>query len=864
MQLLYGNDGTNYHTIAKSNNLVFAQEQELLKGYVRYSFVDNSNKYSSVKNEPISLAYVTTNLANTLAEDMILLVQNARMTNYLTPSYYSHVHLLKVSEEMYGGKFFDLLQYAFIKDVNVNSYLQGEIDTFTQEKKSDSVAINTDAIEKEKVFPILAQLLDVADSMSQQVKLILDVEGDEYNRRALEVVATLYSYLPYNIRKSVGFITYTSADEVVSSRIKLRLYPRDAIGKLGADAIDLLNFDAEKVVRNVSQEAIQLAKAILEKDVMARENLFNSFRLAFLSTTASVADHCEFYKYIDVWKFGKLEAIKDDLAKYAYIEKQGNSPLYRVFRTILNERFRTENFNIRYNEIIKELLERQNDFKFDNKIKAYIVLGEEVDSLSFSSEMFTDWLEKGLIERALSKYEDLNLFKYVKKESVSMRQNLNFAGKKFDAVVQDMDKYINDWLNTVKSDVYAKIKKEEERFAEYFASKDFSFNKEILDREYERIAYVENQTFFREKLKQQFMDRMGGFEYFRSYDIYESFKKSIHDCCDYLDEDAIKELMDILEKKGEIVKAMETIKLLEWNGKKDILESYNSIAKMHAVSDGYNVEVPDYQVALGRNIYDFSEVELIQLIKILLCYERVDQSVFQSIVYRHINIVRDLCSIKAFGEEHYQMLISSSSDNRAKEFIIRYYINEDIMLSEDIIKNSIEEYDYKLASDILRGYNPRKNLLYISLLQKVKEHDEQKRARYIENVTSTSRDDYYGGSTFQSSYSENKEKASQEKNEKQKQGKEYWVDSDIVPHEIVLLGTLIPSIIFAVVAIFVAFLANVNLALPIAFTVISIVISIICYIVGRVALNELDSKCIGGILGGVLSIIATWISWIIF
>lgn len=36
MQLLYGNDGMNYHTIAKSSEMTPAQEKELLKDYLRY------------------------------------------------------------------------------------------------------------------------------------------------------------------------------------------------------------------------------------------------------------------------------------------------------------------------------------------------------------------------------------------------------------------------------------------------------------------------------------------------------------------------------------------------------------------------------------------------------------------------------------------------------------------------------------------------------------------------------------------------------------------------------------------------------------------------------------------------------------
>ena len=86
MQLLYGNDGKNYATIAKSAELTPVQEKELLRGYSGYDFVKNTAQYSSIASQPVSLTYVTTDLSGSLPEEMILLSKNARMSNYQTPS----------------------------------------------------------------------------------------------------------------------------------------------------------------------------------------------------------------------------------------------------------------------------------------------------------------------------------------------------------------------------------------------------------------------------------------------------------------------------------------------------------------------------------------------------------------------------------------------------------------------------------------------------------------------------------------------------------------------------------------------------------------------------------------------------------
>ncbi len=87
MQLLYGNDGTNYHTIAISKDMTAVQERKLLESYLGYDFVRDSSLYSDVSFEPVSITYVTTDLSNTLEQEKILIAKNARMKNYLTPSY---------------------------------------------------------------------------------------------------------------------------------------------------------------------------------------------------------------------------------------------------------------------------------------------------------------------------------------------------------------------------------------------------------------------------------------------------------------------------------------------------------------------------------------------------------------------------------------------------------------------------------------------------------------------------------------------------------------------------------------------------------------------------------------------------------
>lgn len=68
---VYGNDGENYRTIAKTQDITAAQEKKLLSGYLGYEFVRDMNLYSSVAKEPIAFTYVTTSLSGQWGKNFI-------------------------------------------------------------------------------------------------------------------------------------------------------------------------------------------------------------------------------------------------------------------------------------------------------------------------------------------------------------------------------------------------------------------------------------------------------------------------------------------------------------------------------------------------------------------------------------------------------------------------------------------------------------------------------------------------------------------------------------------------------------------------------------------------------------------------
>lgn len=460
MQLLYGNDGTNYRTISKSEEITSEQEKQLLGGYLGYEDVSDKKKYSSGYEEPVAISYVTTDLNSTLPVEMILLSKNARMVNFKAQSAYAHFILIEKTEEIYNEGFFRLLQYSFVKDTELNNYLSKSIDTFEPEKESGMYLDEKNALAKEKIFPIVASILDVVDSSSRQVNLILDVEGDGYNQRAMDVIASVYKYLPCSIRRKAGFSTYAGTNLSGSGRIKLQLYTRDALNKIKDNVIDLRNINKEDILCKISGDIIELTRKIIEGNDSEREELFHLFREVFGINPVTVQELIDFSRNKEKWESGTLEEIKDELAKYAYDEIQkGKSPAFTFFQNVVSARVKKEHFEDRYQEMLGEMLARQKDFAFDVKLKSYIMLGEALNSLQFDRRTFLKWEQEVILGPRYN--QDVQLYKYLQ-DQLQMLQRTQIGGEKYKEIAIEMDEILKNKVSEIKG----KIKDDEKEKGE--------------------------------------------------------------------------------------------------------------------------------------------------------------------------------------------------------------------------------------------------------------------------------------------------------------------------------------------------------------------------------------------------------------
>jgi len=704
MQLLYGNDGTNYATIAKSAELTPVQEKELLRRYSGYDFVKNTAQYSSISSQPVSFTYVTTDLSGNLPKEMIVLSKNARMSNYQTPSYYTHFQLMDMEESLYGEDFLSFLKRTFIKDRDLNDYIGSTLDNF-QSTVDESVILNCNAIEQEKLIAIVASVLSVADTLSKKVGIILDVTGDAYNARALEVIATIYACLPYNIRRSVGFSTYAGEDSMISNRIKVQLYTRDMAEKREEGIIDLLNMNPQEIMRRLPQYIVELAKDFVESDVSVRKGWFQAFISVFQLKKVTVEEHGAFFKSIRKWQEEDLESIMDEIVAYAYkeMQKPQKSMVFQMFQNTMKKRFAEAGYLERFHQIIEELLKSQTKMEFDNRLKAYIMFGEAVSVLTFQQDTFNQWFKVRYIDVARREFKDDNqkLLQTFDKLSVKIKE-MNYGAEKFAEIKKGMQDQLKNEIEVVQNQINKEVDEENKGIYKAFQQQNIIPYENIVERIYTEIRYDENKDTFQQLLSEKIQNYLSNIVYFKSYSNYCAIMKFIDFCKKMLDEKNYQTIAKIVEEKGEAVKIMEKCKMIQWNNWNDILTTYQNIAQMEAVSNGKeDIEVPDYELEIDSDMYFFDSRRLKVLTKFLVAPKYNEIEVRKNLM-KDWDILYSLMSINIFDERHFAFLmdfasyINGSSKAAYQEQILIYYINNSNILSEEELKFQIDNLDTRI------------------------------------------------------------------------------------------------------------------------------------------------------------------------
>ncbi|MDE6434858.1 MAG: hypothetical protein K2L07_11605, partial [Lachnospiraceae bacterium] len=473
MQLIYGNDGTNYRTIAKSQSMKPVQEKRLLEGYKKYDFVEDSTLYSSAAKEPTALTYVTTDLSGTLEKAQILLAYNARMTNYAAESSYAHFRFWDADKKTYGEDFLSLLSEGFVPDTELNKYNNENIDNFDEKR---NYIPDTQALKADVLIAAVKALLFAVDKKGCRVKITLDVEGDDYNTRALDVIASVYSCIPYNIRKKAGFCTYSSSDDNMPEQIKLIISPCSKGKKPDKIVVNLFRYGkcykGNTADKEMDEQITRFAKIVVRKPEW-RDKWFTICQEAFQLKNTSVKEHIELILKTHWWGKKKIEYIGDELAAYFYKEQKNiGDSIVGHFLNIVENRFKIDEEWFR--TAIKEKLDSQNTFAFNQRMQEYIMLGEIVSQASFYPDDFLEWEQRKMLDPLVKDYPDeREIYKELEKKLQELLelQKKPYGAEKYQKIDLEMKQRLERELEELKKLIEKQVAEEKEVIESFIAEK---------------------------------------------------------------------------------------------------------------------------------------------------------------------------------------------------------------------------------------------------------------------------------------------------------------------------------------------------------------------------------------------------------
>ncbi len=381
MQLLYGNDGVNYRVIDKSAEMTDGVQKTLLGSYSRYDFVTDPKVYSSVAQEPEAITYVSTNLDNQLKSDQVVVCKMGHMRNFSSPSYYFHGLVKEVPADYYKKDFFELFGYQFIPDVEANSahYSGGTVDGY----QFPVQPVNQKALTDEQLIVILASFLS-NDKKGQKTKILCDASGDDYNRRSREILASIYHYLPYELRKRYGFKSYSQDEKNLPARVAFVVFPKEEVHDV--TGFVTLQESRGDIAHSVEREYLDYAAYLVEKlDDSQRTEHFETMSKLASNGYLRIKDCVDYYNNLKNWSNGTQEALLPDWIQYIDQNSFRKGPLYEMLLKII---------------VAKVDNAYYNDYLFDQTLRLYQENVYNLSPQAAKTMRFADCLDEIFIEPA--------------------------------------------------------------------------------------------------------------------------------------------------------------------------------------------------------------------------------------------------------------------------------------------------------------------------------------------------------------------------------------------------------------------------------------------------------------------------------
>lgn len=549
MQILYGNDGNNYRTLARTADVDDITEKSVLEAYLSYRFVGNDRNYSGIDKQPAALTYVTTNLEGVLRQDRVLICRNARMANYTTPSSYAHFILQDPEKEGYGENFFRLLRYSFIKDVDAASYDDASLADYEPQVGPEPVreGIDTD------ILKAVVGLILVKDRSSTPIRLIVDRRGDAYNARSLEIIEAIYHYLPYDLRKKYGFCTYAVPGQSLAARVKIVLIDPDSVTGGSADYLDLADHSITSLYRQLNGETRDYVDFLFGLSWQELDEYFANIYNSMNGKSLSAADYINLFKSVSRWSTQPVDQIFREWLDFAVHNVKSKSPVIGIFKGIVAKRLDNETFRA-YMAACLDTQQGTRAAGWDSQVQNMLIFADMIDPLEVPADVFLDWQADQILAPLRKEYSEFELIRAFEKEK-SLLAAARVEGVKFRAVKQEMLDAIDRDIEEEQGLIEERIQEEKVRIQAELTADRVGKIRDLsgyLREEQESLHYPE-QT--RQTLAvawtetyREFLSRV---DLFRNEQIYQEYRRQLDLAPSDVSREESFELGRLLEEKAE-------------------------------------------------------------------------------------------------------------------------------------------------------------------------------------------------------------------------------------------------------------------------------------------------------------------------
>lgn len=423
MQLLYGNDGINYRTIDKSPEMTDGVEKAVLGTYSKYEFVSNLHKYTE---EPEAVTYVTSNLDRQLPADRVVVCKTGHIRKFSSPSYYLHCLVKEVPEDFYEEQFFEIFNYRFVSDHDIDKYQNGNIDHY----KFTSETMDADALTDDQLIVILASFMS-NENRGQKTKILADASGDAYNRRSREILASLYRYLPPALRRAYGFKTYCQDGKSLPARVAFAVFNRDE-AKDTTGCITLKEMP-EELQNSVEQKYIEyaayLVKGLDEKD---RKDHFKVLKKLEKNGWLSIEDCVLYYTKMKKWENGTQEELLPEWIQYVDQNSFLKGPLYEKLLEIIVSKVTNAYYNTYlFDKVLK--LFHESIYHLSPAAAKTIRFADCLDEIYIMPDRFHEWYLSQLRPKMEAAKEDGHVsaaaLKQIYQEEIETLKSIDIMSK---------------------------------------------------------------------------------------------------------------------------------------------------------------------------------------------------------------------------------------------------------------------------------------------------------------------------------------------------------------------------------------------------------------------------------------------------